>query len=366
MYSEEEIQFLFTLRFNPNRKVSLQQRPLLDFIPGDTEQEIMENLIKDALIGSTNNLTKAAISLSAGVDSNVVLALLREVRPNLKLHAYISEGLEQEDAVELALKNDIPFTIVKPESVLLNIPKYVKMSGEPRWNAYHHVIAEKAKADGFDMLFTGDGGDELFAGYVFRYQELMKYLDEGFPRAYLMGHKNDYLLDQTGFFKHFRWETIYEYIRQYKSSFLHPIEWAMRADFNGKFIKDLVPTSQAIQRWHGIQISSPFTKQKVIEYALRMDFTKKITDDYSLGKLPLRKILDDRGIKISNKKMGFTYDLVNDWNNKKKRSIYLHPRTFDIIEYKWWENNSKETEDYRIINKIYQTICLSEYYKLHG
>lgn len=358
----QDIQFLFTLRYNPYRQVSFKEREVLDFIPGDTNNVTLEYLLKKAVFNLVEGKDKVAISLSAGVDSNLVLALLQEVRPDIKIGCFCADGAEVEETRKLAANHR--FTVVTGDSVIKNIPQYVKITNEPRWNVYHHRIAEEAKSQGYDLLLTGDGGDELFGGYVFRYQALSQNLQKGFAKAHLEGHKNDYLLDQGGFLKNFKWDTIYSYLERFRSSYLTPIEATMWADFNGKLVYDLIPTTQAISKFHKIDIKSPFLVKGVVDYALRIDAETKLSPDLQVGKIPLRQMLEHRGIKVSDKKMGFTHDLVSDWNGNRGKNIYLHPKTFDIIEYKWFEHNSKEESDYRIINKLTQIICLSEWFKL--
>lgn len=366
MLSEKEIQFLFTLRYNPLRKPPIQRRDGLDFIT-TTDESDAEFRLKQSLKDLTGGLSRVAISYSAGVDSNVVLACLREIRPDIRIELYTTNGKEEKLTRELHEKYKLATSlkVIPTESVLLNIQKYVKMTGEPRWNVYHHVIAETAKSDGHSLLLTGDGADELFGGYVFRYKQFTQaYKTKSFQSAYMDGHRNDWLILQDFFLKNFKWSTISDYLGRFKSSFLSPLESIMYADFNGKLLYDFIPTSQAIQRWHGIKIASPFLDKTLIDHALRLDTNQKVSDDFSIGKIPLRNILLSKNIEVSNEKMGFTYDLINDWNNKKHRTLYMHPKTFDVIDYRWWERNNAEESDYRTINKIYQTICLSEYYKL--
>lgn len=363
----QEIQFLFTLRYNPFRKSPIPAKTALDFVSGTMEANV-EDMIKNSISQLTTGLSRVALSYSAGVDSNVVLTCLREIRPDIKIELYTSDGKEKDMAIELFEKHKLAdsIKIIQPESVLLNLQKYVKMTGEPRWNVYHHVISEAAKRDGHSLLLTGDGADELFAGYVFRYQQFQKKFEtSGFAKSYLDGHKNDWLELQDFFLKHFEWSHIHSYLTtRFDSGFLNPIERVLYADFCGKLLYDFIPTSQAIQKWHGIKIASPFLERNLVNHALMLDVSTKLSDDYSIGKLPLRNILKRKEIEVSDNKMGFTYDLIKDWDNKKYRMVYLHPKTFDVVDYKWWERSSGEDTDYRIINKIYQTLCLSEYYKL--
>jgi asparagine synthetase B (glutamine-hydrolysing) len=363
--NQQEIQFLFTLRYNPLRKYG--ERGVLDFIPGETNSESLENLLVKSIHDLTDGLPKVAISYSAGVDSNLVLTLLRKIRPDIKIELYTMMGSELDLATQLHEKYKLADRIhpVNPESVLLNIQKYVKMTGEPRWNVYHHVIAEAAKRDGNVLLLTGDGADELFGGYVFRYSKFMKDIQtKGFGTAYMGGHQNDWLILQDFFLKNFEWSMITGYLKKFESPLLTPLEQCMFADFNGKLTYDFIPTTRAIQNWHGIKISSPFLDKRVIDYALRIDAETKLTPDFSTGKLQLRELLEKNKVVVSNEKIGFTYNLVSDWNQKKHRSISIHPDTFDYIDYRWWERNGDEESDYRTINKLYQVICLSEYFKL--
>lgn len=362
----QEIQFLFTLRYNPLRKVNFKPRPVQDFLPDENHQDHhgLESALARSLLRIIKGKNKIAISHSAGVDSNVVLGLLRKANYSGEIWCLCMDGKEVQAAQKLADEKGANFMVVEPESVMVNIAKYVQITGEPRWNVYHHKIAETAVKLGCEVLLTGDGADEIFGGYVFRYRQ---FLDSGytyFSEMYLDGHKNDRIRGMNEFFKN-GWdsELIKGHLNQFNSSFLHGLEKVFYADFNGKLIYDFIPTSRAISAYHGIDIRSPFLDETVIDYGLAMPLEKKLDLVDMVGKLPLRKLLDSYGMDISKEKMGFTYDLVSDYNSHRGMWFDHHPKTFDMVNYKWMEENYKERSDYSVINKLAQIHCLSEWYK---
>lgn len=362
----QEIQFLFTLRYNPLRRVNFKPRPMQDFLPDENyqDQHGLESAIARSLLRITRGTNRIAISHSAGVDSNVILGLLKKANYSGEIWCLCMDGDEVQAAQKLAEENGANFMVIEPESVMENIGKYVEITGEPRWNVYHHKVAETAVKIGCQVLLTGDGADEIFCGYIHRYKKFLENIHHmGFFTSVVGGHQNDFLDENRAYFKHFDMHKIFMHIHQFDSVFLSELERFMYADFNGKLIYDFIPTSRAIAAYHGIDVRSPFLDETVIDYGLAIPLSKKLDMENMVGKLPLRKLLDSYGMDISKKKMGFTYDLVGDFNKHRGMWFDHHPKTFDVINYRWMEENYKEREDYRVINKLAQIHCLSEWYK---
>ena len=82
-----------------------------------------------------------------------------------------------------------------------------------------------------NLLFTGDGGDEVFAGYAFRYKKFLQACDRNtntFERVklYLSCHERDWVPDQHEMFAEelkFNWSSIYSLLTPYFSNNLKAI-----------------------------------------------------------------------------------------------------------------------------------------------
>jgi len=76
-------------------------------------------------------------------------------------------------AGQIAETYDAGFHEIHVENPLKDLPMLLSIIKEPRWNVYQYYFIEKARSIS-NVLFTGDGGDELFAGYTFRYKKLLQ------------------------------------------------------------------------------------------------------------------------------------------------------------------------------------------------
>jgi asparagine synthase (glutamine-hydrolysing) len=114
------------------------------------------------------------VFLSGGVDSSLVTAVARSVRPDLPLHAFSlrfpeASYDEGEVAARVARQLGVAATEVwvRPEDFMTCLPELVRMTGEPladpAW-VPAALLARRAAADVRQVL-VGEGGDELFGGY---------------------------------------------------------------------------------------------------------------------------------------------------------------------------------------------------------
>ena len=88
--SNSSIQNLLTLRYDFEQKSPLTELNWNDFSP---QQPISENVVISLLEKSINNSIideskTIAIALSGGIDSTLVLSLLKKTHPNLHIHGY--------------------------------------------------------------------------------------------------------------------------------------------------------------------------------------------------------------------------------------------------------------------------------------
>ena len=114
------------------------------------------------------------VFLSGGVDSSLVSAVVRSVRPEYNLRAYTlrfseasyDEGVFAERVAKLLGIEAVPVW-VKPESFVEGIGELVRLVGEPladpAWIPTA-LLARRAAQD-VKLVLVGEGGDELFGGY---------------------------------------------------------------------------------------------------------------------------------------------------------------------------------------------------------
>ena len=388
-----KISNILTLRYDPKGEPGRKPLELHDFQPNEIsnlELKIKE-VIKKKLLQDQEKLEfkKLSVSLSAGIDSGLTLAMIREYLPDVKISC-IGLGFSYEDdevprAREIARIYDCDFTEIIKNNILNELPKLIGVVKEPRWNYYNYYVFENCKKFS-DICYTGDGGDELFGGYTFRLSKFLRLVSTNSSwkervKIYLECHERDWVPDQDNIFgsrMSFSWDTIYEMLKQYFDNNLSPLDQVFLADFNGKLLQEWIPADKAYERNFNMNILSIFLSDEIIELATHIPWQKKYDPTTDLGKLPLRSILVKyKGFenKLLNKK-GFGTDLKNLWNKNTKEIVksYVNLQSEiikdNIISAEWLKKVEKKIHDPkselgpRYINKMFLLLALEVWYRL--
>ena len=346
----------------------------------DIEKEL-RNIISTAI--SKHNPKTISLALSTGVDSNLMLALLRDEYPSLNIKCIsvsFDEASEATYAKKIAESKDTDFYNVTVDNPLKDLPFLISIVKEPRWNLYQYYFIEKSKKYS-DILFTGDGGDELFGGYTFRYTKFLKLFDEDDDWKqrtihYLECHERDWVPDQEKIFGEnikFDWSSIYSLLRTYFDNDLDPLDQVFLADYNGKLIYDFVPTNYKLFNYLGVTGISPILDNKIIDMSLRIPPLVKFNKESNMGKIPLREILSGLDSKnVSDTKIGFGMDLKKLWTTSAKEiviSTLSNASVFrdKIISSDFYDRSIRrieETGDLRYISKMLQLLSLEIWYKM--
>jgi len=346
----------------------------------DIEKEL-RNIISTAI--SKHNPKTISLALSTGVDSNLMLALLRDEYPSLNIKCIsvsFDEASEATYAKKIAESKDTDFYNVTVDNPLKDLPFLISIVKEPRWNLYQYYFIEKSKKYS-DILFTGDGGDELFGGYTFRYTKFLKLFDEDDDWKqrtihYLECHERDLVPDQEKIFGEnikFDWSSIYSLLRTYFDNDLDPLDQVFLADYNGKLIYDFVPTNYKLFNYLGVTGISPILDNKIIDMSLRIPPLVKFNKESNMGKIPLREILSGLDTKnVSDTKIGFGMDLKKLWTSSAKEiviSTLSNGSVFrdKIISSDFYDRSIRrieETGDLRYISKMLQLLSLEIWYKM--
>ena len=114
--------------------------------------------------------------MSGGVDSTLVLALLRKSYPDINIDAisikFANSVDETSMASKIAEKFDANHHVVYLENYLSELPKAISQIKLPFWDLHWYYVAKKSKTFS-NILISGDGGDEIFSGYTFRYKKFL-------------------------------------------------------------------------------------------------------------------------------------------------------------------------------------------------
>ena len=170
------IKEVLSLRYCPSIKISKNKFVVDNFLPEEKLNyiEYIENSIFSEIKNKVTN-NHVSVALSGGVDSTLVMALLRKTKPDIKIDAISLKFADSIDetkiAGNIANKFNANHHIIPIENFLEDLPKAISIIKMPFWDTHwFHIVKTASKYS--TTLVSGDGGDELFGGYTFRYQEI--------------------------------------------------------------------------------------------------------------------------------------------------------------------------------------------------
>jgi asparagine synthase (glutamine-hydrolysing) len=355
----------------------------------DLENEI-RRLIKIRIDESKEK--RIAVALSSGVDSNVIFSLIRKEFPHVDIEClnvtFSEDSSEALRAAKLAESKEAGFHEIHVENPLKDLPMLLSIIKEPRWNVYQYYFIEKARSIS-NVLFTGDGGDELFAGYTFRYKKFLATIKslnrlsscEDRVHIYLQCHERDWVPDQEAMFAgtqiKFTWSSIYQLIKKYFDNNLDPLEQVLLADYHGKLMYDFIPANQSFFKHFNITGIAPLLCSQIIDIAMKIPASLKYDYESNIGKIQLREIIKHNmagHLSDRNRKIGFGMDLAKFWSRFGKEIVTSNldkGRIFEdkIINKEWYNKslariNENKEEAIRYVSKMLQLLSLEIWYRL--
>ena len=176
---------ILTLRYDTNLKPNLPIKTWNDFKPTVDLKNVqtIENSIINSIKEKLKNFQgeKISIALSGGVDSTLVLSLIRKINPDVNVQAisikFADSVDETIDAAKIAEKFDADHHIIEIKNYLSELPKAISMIKIPFWDLHWYYVVKKSKSLS-KILVSGDGGDELLGGYTFRYKKFLSLTSE--------------------------------------------------------------------------------------------------------------------------------------------------------------------------------------------
>ena len=381
-----EICNILTLRYNPKLKPLLPRKTSEDF---GHSAEVSTEYIENSIFNSLNEkieyskTKKISIALSGGVDSTLILAMLRKLFPDIEIEAITIKFAKSTDesfvAAKIAENFGANHNIVYLENYLEELPKAISIIKMPFWDLHWYHVVKKSQSLS-KYLVSGDGGDELFGGYTFRYEKFLSITTQNSTplekvKAYLQCHERDRVPDQEDLFDvkaEFTWDAIYDTLLPYFDNSLPSLDQVFLADYNGKLLYNFSPVNTRILNHFRVEGISPLLSDRIISFATRIHNIKKYDQNKNLGKLPLRELLKKYNAIsfVPDQKLGFNVDTKNLWESHAKRLCTEYLLDSSIVKDEWiskkWITNhiNRNDLDVRYINKFLGLLAFEIWYRL--
>ncbi len=378
---------ILTLRYDPNLSPNLPIKTWNDFKPNIQSADI--NFIEKSILNyikqkiETLDAKTVSIALSGGVDSTLVLSLIRKVKPDLNIQAvsikFADSVDETNDASKIAETFDAEHHIVHLENYLSELPRAISMIKMPFWDLHWYYVVKKSQSLS-KVLISGDGGDELFGGYTFRYEKFLSLTSENStPKekilAYLECHERDRVPDQENIFddkSDFSWGLIHNRLFPYFDNELSRLEQVFLADYNGKLLYNFNPINANIIKNFNMELLTPILNNELLESGPHLIQSEKYNSKNNLGKLPLRLILkkNKHDHLVGSQKLGFNVNTKKLWKNYGKDICKEFLTDARIVKDGWindgWIKKYIDSSelDVKYVNKFFGILAFEIWYRL--
>jgi len=378
---------ILTLRYDPsiipnlptktwNNFKPLVEKPSIEFI-----EKLIEKTLQKQL--DISSIKKICIALSGGIDSTLILTLIKKTIPDIKVDAisikFANSIDETENASKIAAKLEANHHIIYVENYLRELPKAISIIKLPFWDLHWYYVVKKSQSLS-KHLASGDGGDELFGGYTFRYKKFLTLTNTNSTplekaKAYLLCHERDRVPDQEKLFgkkSEFSWGSIHKTLIGYFDNPLSPIEQVFLADYNGKLLYNFNPINTRILNQFDMKSISPLLSEEMISYALGIPLQHKYDKTKNVGKLSLRKLLSKYNMDklITSEKLGFNVNTLNLWKSYGQSLCQEYLIDSEVAKDGWinkdWISKyiHKDDLDVRYVNKFLGLLAFEVWYRL--
>ena len=317
------------IKFKENK---LYKKKLLKF---DFSRKILnpKNEIKRIFEKQLVSDVPVAISLSGGVDSNLIFSIMKEsIEKKFKTYSVKFDDGKNIDA-NVAKHNSQMHNFeniqvnVSHNDFIDSIEKIVEIMEEPVGNQNsiaNYILSQKIEEK---VLFTGDGGDEIFTGYdkyksIFLLSKLSKMnfinifnfsSSKNFSRLkfkkpeefYLSFSEQNLMQNQSKYFNKF------EKIKYQDLSFNHQVNPnesilnnVMFLDIQTWIQNDSLARNDKIFMNNGVEVRVPFLDQEMIENFLYISDYKKI-GFFENNKPYIKNLFKNELNELTKKKQGF-------------------------------------------------------------
>jgi asparagine synthase (glutamine-hydrolysing) len=384
--NSDSLKHILTLRYDPSFEPLLPKQKWENFQEKESFDYLntVENTIQNTLKKYEKSLKrKPIVSLSSGIDSTLVLTLLRDLYPDIEIDSMslsFSESFDESpQAKKLAEHFQTNHHVIKIENFLENLPHAISIVGAPFWDLHWYEVVKTAKSLG-NLLISGDGGDELFGGYTFRYQKFLSLVSKNSTpyekiQSYLSCHGRDWVSDQPNVFGrklNFVWDDIFSRLKPYFDNPLDSLNQVFLADFNGKLLYNMSPIYNKFHNHFDLDYLAPILSDELIAFATHIPIQQKYDSTTNSGKLLLRQILKKYKVLdlVTTKKQGFSINTVNLWKSYGQKLCNSFLIDGKIVNEGWINSdwikkyiNEKEPKP-EIVNKFLGLLSFEIWFRL--
>jgi len=377
---------ILTLRYDPTLISPIQKLSWEDFKEKkDVTLNSIENSIRQNVSDSIKHLEqkKIVIALSGGIDSTLSLFYLKKFLPSTSIEAIsvkFSDSLDEtSNAKKIADFFDVTHSILYIDDYFRSFLKAIEISELPFWDIHWYYISEKASSIS-KFLVSGDGGDELFSGYTFRYAKFLSLISTNSTplekvKAYVDCHIRDHVPDQHLLFgskSNFHWSEIYEILLPFFDNLLDPLEQVFLADYNGKLSYNFSIFNKKIMDSFNLTSITPLLSNELISKTTKLSVKQKYDKINNVGKIPLRNILQKNNLNslIDNQKLGFSINTLNLWKNSGYEICKQYLLDSRLVKAGWINDKwitthiNKKELDIRYVNKFLGLLAFEFWYRL--
>ena len=325
---------------------------------GEAAYEAVDTAITNAVRRHLISDVPVGIFLSGGIDSPLVAAKIREVTNSVFPTFTIGESDQRFDesqdasayAKELGFEHILQH--LAPQDALAILDDVVTACSEPfaDYSIFPTMLVSKLARQHVKVVLSGDGGDELFWGYVPRFaavlerskdfkqpvwvrntrRYLTKYLRIGSNPTYLTRSTiGDWYLDKHtrslvklkppifpdlplprdfNMFSYAGWQED------------QTAQWLRWNEYVGHLTMVLLKVDRA-SMFNSLEVRVPYLDREVIEVATRIDWPSCLDIQAKIGKIPLRKALSKRIKHQSQNKRGFDIPM-DTWLRTSLRPLF--------------------------------------------
>ncbi len=328
-------------------------------LKGAEAYEAVDAAITSAVRRQMISDVKIGAFLSGGIDSPLVVAKMRAATtdpidtftvgvPNSPLD-------ESADALKYAQQFEVNSHManIGSDQCLALLDDVVNSCGEPfaDYSIFPTLFATRMAGESLKVMLSGDGGDELFGGYVGRFGSVIAksrdFRRPGWVRNFRWGAKKAF--DLGNGYWNLRWRNLGDWyfakhcrlgerdletvipdlggfptdftLFQFEGSEAGPTaQWLRWNEFSGHLSMVLQKVDRA-SMYNSVEVRVPFLDREVIDVALRVDWSTCLDLRAGVGKIPLRRSLARHSNFQSLQKRGFEPPM-SEWLRGPLRPLF--------------------------------------------